>query len=561
MAEAIPTINRFGNYVVQEKLGSGGMAVVYKAQNEETNQTVALKILRSSLMEQPGIMERFKQEAKIAERLRHSHIVAVNNAGVIKGRYFLDMQYMAGGTLAERFAKPTEIGSQEVVRLLRNVASGLDFAHRQGVIHRDLKLENILLDGKGNALLADFSIARLSDGNKLTATGFVVGTPMTIAPEQARGDVKLDHRADLYSLAVIAYVLAVGRYPFNGNNPLAILHQHLAEAPPPPSVINPNLPRGLDAVLLKGLAKQPGERYPNADMFVEAFARVISDQSISRTVVDLKTDSAGNPIQLPPTKKSDSADDWVKKAIATDNQDEAIGFLKRALELEPLHSKANRMLFQLEGAVPKAAAAAAKARVVTPIPVDELAKLKKATATNKRSNWFYAALVGSILVGLSLIFFLLSISGSPIATQIANVIQGRFAVTQINGVPLNQVPNAVMKVNPQDWTTVFYGQKVTDTLENGFSHAYIFDVVGGQTMGMGVYFTSKGGQHVSKNVAVVDSGGQSAGNRCQMQKNPNQDASVNFSCKIDQTGKWSLRVLGIDGESTGSYVVTVERTG
>jgi len=560
MAEATPAINRFGNYIVQEKLGSGGMAVVYKAQNEETKETVALKILRSSLMEQPGITERFKQEATIAERLRHPHIVAVNNSGIIKGRYFLDMQYMAGGTLAERFAKPTEIGSQEVVRLLRNVASGLDFAHRQGVIHRDLKLENILLDAKGHASLGDFSIARLSDGNKLTATGYVVGTPMTIAPEQARGDAKLDHRADLYSLAVIAYVLAVGRYPFNGNNPLSILHQHLAEAPPPPSLINPNLPKALDAVLLRGLAKQPGERYPSADMLVEAFARALSEQSISRTIVDLKTDSAGNPIQILPTKKSNSADDWVKEALATDNQEEAIGYLKRALEMEPLHSKANRMLFQLEGAVPKAAAA--KPRVVTPLPAgSNLSTLKKATAKNKRSNWFYAVLAGSVLVGLSLIFFLLSISGSPIANQIANVIQGRYAVTQINGVPLKQVPNAVMKVNPQDRTSVLYGQKINDTLENGFSHAYFFEVTSGQTMGMGVFFISKTAQHVSKNVAVVDSTGQSAGNRCQIQRNANQDTSVSFSCKVDQTGQWSVRVLGIDGESTGAYVVTVERVG
>ncbi|MBI1281824.1 MAG: protein kinase [Anaerolineaceae bacterium] len=559
MAEATPSINRFGNYIVQEKLGSGGMAVVYKAQNEETKETVALKILRSSLMEQPGIMERFKQEATIAERLNHAHIVAVNNYGVIKGRYFLDMQYMAGGTLAERFAKPTEIGSQEAVRLLRNVASGLDFAHRQGVIHRDLKLENILLDSNGHAALADFSIARLSDGNKLTATGFVVGTPMTIAPEQARGDVNLDHRADLYSLAVIAYVLAVGRYPFNGNNPLAILHQHLAEAPPPPSVVNPNLPKALDAVLLRGLAKQPAERYPNADMLIEAFARAVSEQSFSRTVVDLKTDSAGNPIQIVPIRKNDTADDWVKRALATENKEEAIGYLKRALELEPLHSKANRVLFQLEGAVPKAAAA--KAKVVTPLPSGNLATLKKANTVSKRSNWYYAVLVGSILVGLSLLFFLLSVSGSPIANQIANVIQGRYAITQIDGVPIKQVPGAVLKINPQDRTTILYGQKINDTLENGFSHAYVFDVISGQTMGIGVFFISKGAQHVSKNVAVMDSNGQSAGNRCQMQKNPNQDTSATFSCKIDQTGKWSLRVLGIDGESTGSYVVTVERTG
>src|SRR4051794_23739440 len=123
MAEATPTINRFGSYIVQDKLGSGGMAVFFKAQKEGNGQTVALKILRSSIMEQAGIVERFKQEATIAERLHHAHIVGVNNFGCIKGRYYLDMQYMTGGTLAERFAKPTEIGSQEVVRLLRNVAS------------------------------------------------------------------------------------------------------------------------------------------------------------------------------------------------------------------------------------------------------------------------------------------------------------------------------------------------------------------------------------------------------------------------------------------------------
>jgi serine/threonine protein kinase len=561
MAEATPAINRFGNYIVQEKLGSGGMAVVYKAQNEETKQTVALKILRSSLMEQPGVMERFRQEVTIAERLRHAHIVAVNNSGAIKGRYFLEMQYMSGGTLAERFAKPTEIGSQEVVRLLRNVASGLDYAHRQGVIHRDLKLENILLDGKGNALLADFSIARLHDGNKLTATGFVVGTPMTIAPEQARGDGKLDHRADLYSLAVIAYVLAVGHYPFNGNNPLTVLHQHLAEAVPPPSLINPNLPKALDAVLLRGLAKQPGERYPSADMLVEAFARVVSDQSISRTMVDLRTNSAGRPLEVVPTQKlTDTADDWVKKALATENQEEAIGFLKRALEIEPLHSKANRMLFQLEGAVPKSAAV--KVRVATPLSANDLANLKKAsTLPRKRNNWSYAVAIGTVLVAFSVIFFFLMQSKSPIAAQIANIIQGRFAVTQIDGVPLNQVPNAVMKINPQDRTSILYGQKINDTLENGFSHAYIFDVVSGQSMGIGVFFISSGGKRVSKNVAIVDSDGQNAGNRCQMQKNPNGDSSVTFSCKIDQTGRWSVRVLGIDGESTGNYVVTVERTG
>ncbi len=556
MAEATPAVNRFGNYIVQDKLGSGGMAVVYKALNDETKQTVALKILRSTIMEQSGVVERFKQEAKIAERLQHAHIVAVNSHGVIKGRYFLDMQYMPGGTLAERFAKPTEIGSQEVVRLMRNVASALDYAHKQGVIHRDLKLENILLDAKGGAALADFSIARLNDGNKLTATGFVVGTPMTIAPEQARGLSTLDHRADLYSLAVIAYVLAVGRYPFNGNNPLAILHQHLSEPVPPPSMINPNVPKGLDAVLIKGLSKEPADRYPSADMFVEAFARVVSDQSISRTIVDIRTDVAGNLVQVPAVKKTESADNLVQQAMNTSDKDEAIGYLKRALEIEPLHSKANRVLFQLEGAVPKSAT---PARVVAPVSANDLSPLKKASAVPvKRSNWFYAVVIGGILVAISVMFFLLSISGSPIPNQIANFIQGKRAVTAIGGVPLKDVPNAVMQVIPQNSSSITFGQKINDTLENGFSHAYVFDVVAGRGVGIGIWFVSDAARHVAKNVVVVDSTGRSAGNRCQMINNSAVDTSVNFSCSVDQTGQWSVRLLGIDGESTGSYWVTVE---
>lgn len=559
MAEATPAINRFGHFVVQEKLGSGGMAVVYKAFNAETQQTVALKILRAALMEQPDIVGRFKQEVKIAERLRHANIVAVYGHGAIKGRYFIEMQYIAGGTLAERFTNPVEIGSQEVVRLLRNIASALDYAHQQGVIHRDLKLENILLDGKGNALLADFSIARLNDGNKLTATGFVVGTPMTIAPEQARGDAALDYRADLYSLAVIAYVLAVGRYPFSGSNPLAILHQHLAEPVPPPSLINPALPAALDAVLIKGLAKQPGERYPKADMLVEAFARAVSERGTSRTVIDLRTDVAGNPVQLLQPKKTETADEWVAKAAVTTDEAEAIRLLKRALELEPLHSKANRLLFQLEGAVPKTAAP--KPKRDTPVTTSDLSNLKKPTVYGrKRNTWNYTVGIGTVVVAVSVVFFYLMLSGSPIATQIANFIQGKQAVTQIGGVPLNQVPNAVMKINPQDRVSIGDGQTIRSSIENGFVTAYVFDVGEGQTFDINVLFIDTTAQRVSENVAVMDMAGNAAGERCDKVVTPNGDTGVGFSCRIDENGQWSVRVLGITGQSVGRYQVYVDRT-
>ncbi len=558
MAEATPPVNRFGPYTVHGKIGSGGMAVVYKAFNEETQKTVALKILRSAMMEQADVIERFKQEAKIAERLRHAHIVAVNNYGAIRGRYFLELQYMAGGTLAERFAKPVEIGGQEVVRMLRHIASALDYAHRQGVIHRDIKLENVLIDDKGSASLSDFSIARLNDSNKLTATGFVVGTPMTIAPEQARGDVKLDYRADLYSLAVIAYVLAVGRYPFNGSNPLAILHQHLAEPVPPPSLLNPALPKGLDHVLIKGLAKQPGERYPSADMLVEAFARVVSEQAMSRTVIDIGTDISGKKIEIPQPKRTESAEDWMQKAMSTIDQDEVIRYLKRALEIEPFHSKANRLLFQLEGAVPHQATPKPKPAVA--VTASDLSTLKKATTYGQKQNpWSVAIGIAVAVVIISVVFFYLMLGGSPVATQIANFIQGKHAVTEIEGVPISQVPDAVLKITPQDRIFVENGGKINAKIENGFSSAYVFNVAEGQLFGIAVAYVDLSAVHVSENVAVIDASGNSADDRCDITRNLNADNAVSFTCSINQTGQWTVRILGIDGESTGSYWVSIQR--
>lgn len=555
MAEATSTVNKFGQYLVQEKLGGGGMAVVYKAQNEETGETIALKILRASLMEQPGIVERFKQEATIANRLQHPSIVAVYNYGAIRGRYFLELQYFSGGTLGERFAQPTTIGSQETIRLLRNVAGALDYAHQQGVIHRDLKLENILLDEKGNAALGDFSIARLGDGSKLTATGFVVGTPMTIAPEQARGDANLDYRADLYSLAVIAYVLAVGHYPFNGDNPLTILHKHLSEPVPLPTTVNPKLPKALDAVLLKGLAKQPGERYPSADMLVEAFARAISAEEVVKTIVDLHTDIVGQQVNLPAPAMKESADDWYRKAVHATDPAEQITFLKRALEIEPLHSKANRMLFQVEGAVPKNAPAKS---VATPIPAANLAELKKVSnKPRQRSIFSYVVAVGILLFALSAVYFVLTLTGSPIATQIANILQGRRPVTAVNGVPVEQIPNVVLAVQPQATSEIRYGQKLNDSVDHGFGHEYVFNVRAGETFGVGLWSASLTAKQVGENVAVLDTDGNNAEAHCTRSREGSEDTNVQFRCQVNQNGRWRVRIFGIDGESSGAYWVTV----
>jgi serine/threonine protein kinase len=558
MTDAPATTNRFGPYLVHEKLGSGGMAVVYKALNEETGATIALKVLRQSLVEQTGMVERFMQEAMIANRLRHPHIVPVNNYGMLKGRFYLELAYITGGTLAQRFKKPIEMGPQEAVRLLRHIAGALDYAHRQGVVHRDLKLENILLDKSGDALLADFGIARLVDGTRMTATGSVMGTPLYISPEQARGDTRPDHRADLYSMAVIAYVLSVGHFPFNSNNMLAILNQHVTEPVPLPSKVNPNLPPSLDAVLLKGLSKRPEERYPAADTLVEALARAWSHgEQRSKTLIDLWSDHAGRPAVEKPLPGSKTADDWVREAAALTDTSEKIASLKKALELEPLHSKANRQLFQLEGAKSMKPDAPAPANVRH----EELAPLKKVNRQRKRGLWFYIGILAFVLSSLSAAFFALSFTGAPIAGQITDIIMGRQAVNEINGTPVKDIPNVVLTIQPRGATELRMAQRIPDTLDNGIAHEYYVNVNSGDEITIAVWFVSPTARHVSQNFAVLDPNGQNAERWCQRDQmfSGSGDTNVALTCQINQSGAWKVRLFGIEGESTGAYFITAER--
>ncbi|MEO8608305.1 MAG: serine/threonine-protein kinase [Chloroflexota bacterium] len=557
MTEASSANNRFGPYLVQEKLGGGGMAVVYKALNEETGATIALKVLRASLAEQSGMIERFMQEATIVNRLRHPHVVAVSKYGMLKSRFYLELQYMPGGTLAQRFKKPVEIGPQESVRLLRHVASALDYAHQMGVVHRDLKLENILLDKRGDALLSDFGIARLVDGTRMTATGSVLGTPLYISPEQARGETKMDKRSDLYSMAVIAYLLAVGRFPFNGSTALVILNQHVTEPAPLPSSINPNLPPGLDAVLLKGLSKRPEERYSSADSLVEALARAWSyEEHPTKTRIDLWSDHSGKSIVVPtPLPTTKNADDWVKEATAAAEPHEKIALLKKALDLEPMHSKANRMLFQVEGAK--------SMRQEKPAPVtvteEDLAPLKKVVHKKKRGSLFYIGILAFVLSSASASFFVLSFIGSPIAGQITAILSGRQPVNAINGVPVKDIPNVVLTVQPQRTQVLKMGQKIADTLDNGISNEYDLEMDSGSEVNVAVWFASPTANHVSHNVVVLDPSGQSADTACRRDKMFAGDTNVAFNCIVTKSGTWKIRIFGIDGDSTGAYFITADR--
>lgn len=289
----------FGSYLIEAKLGSGGMATVYRALDQNRQIKVALKLLHPHLTVEANIVRRFQREAEIIQKLEHPRIVTVYDSGEINGTLFLAMKYMPYGSLARRFANPTDVTLQTTARLLSEIASALDYAHKQGVIHRDLKLENILLDDKKQAALSDFGIASLQGATRLTMTGMIAGTPLTMSPEQAVGSPDVDYRSDLYSLGVVAYLMVSGYYPFMNDNPLVVMNQHLTQAPPVPSDVNPVLPPILDPVILKGLAKNPADRYQSAGEFAAEFRKAVSSstQQTSLTTIHLATP---NPL-LPPT--------------------------------------------------------------------------------------------------------------------------------------------------------------------------------------------------------------------------------------------------------------------
>ncbi|MBZ0281892.1 MAG: serine/threonine protein kinase [Anaerolineae bacterium] len=559
MAEATPGSNRFGPFIVQEKLGGGGMAVVYKAVHEQSGATVALKILRGSIAEQPGMADRFKQEATIVNRLRHPHIVTVHNYGVIRGRPYMELEYMSGGTLAQRFKQPAEIGPQEAVRLLRHVASALDYAHHQGVVHRDIKLENILLDGRGVASLADFGIARLIDSTHLTATGSIIGTPLYLSPEQANGGKDVDSRSDLYSLAVIAYLLAVGHFPFNGSNALSILNQHLSSPVPPPSSVNPDLPKALDAVLLKGMAKRPEERYQLADTFVEAFSRSFNDHQIRSTRIDLWSDHSGKQMAVRPiTLPGESAEDWFQKALKTKEKYESIGYLKRALEIDPLHSKANRLLFQVEGANPNKKQEQPRQ---TPAPIEpgDLEPLKKVRQERKRSPWTYIALASFMLMNATLMLVVLLSQGQAGGiTGFFDTLRGTAApVLSIEGTRIADIPDIVLTIEPIKSEMLRTEAPLSDVLDTGRVHEYRFNAASGSEVDIGIRFFSSTAHNIVENIAVVNPAGEPSTQVCQQDSIMGDGADLALICSISMSGTWRIRLLGIEGESTGAYVISM----
>ena len=262
-------------YTIEREIGRGGMATVYLARDTKHDRPVAIKVLRPELAAAIGV-DRFLAEIKTTAALHHPHILPLHDSCQDATCLYYVMPYVEGESLRDRLERETQLPLEEALRITREVADALQYAHARGVIHRDIKPENVLLEG-GHALLADFGIARAvsaacKDSEKLTQVGMAVGTPAYMSPEQAAADPDVDGRSDLYSLASVLYEMLVGEPPFTGATHEAILVQRFTQTPPHAMAKRPSVPVYLDRVLVKALARVPGERFPTMERFAEALA-------------------------------------------------------------------------------------------------------------------------------------------------------------------------------------------------------------------------------------------------------------------------------------------------
>ncbi len=263
-----------GRYEIQGILGRGGMGVVYRAHDRDLDDAVAIKTLRSeALSADPTLLDRFKQEIRLARRITHPNILRTHDLGETGGLRYLSMELVRGLTLKQLVEAGDILPTPAGLRIAKQICAGLAAAHEVGVIHRDIKPQNIIIEAAGGLKIMDFGIARLKEERGMTAEGTVVGTPDYMSPEQARG-IALDFRSDIYSTGIVLYEVFTGTLPFEGETPLAVVLKHIQENPPPPQHRNPKIEPKISQIILKCIQKSPKDRFQSVNDLYEALTKV-----------------------------------------------------------------------------------------------------------------------------------------------------------------------------------------------------------------------------------------------------------------------------------------------
>ena len=281
LAPLLPRLHYFGDYELLEEIARGGMGVVYRARQVSLERTVAVKMMRPGLLATEDEIRRFQAEAKTAAGLQHPNIVAIHEVGEFDGLHYFSMDFVDGPSLAD-LVRDRPLPAGEAARHMRTLAAAVEYAHGRGILHRDLKPSNILLDSAGRPHITDFGLARPLDANAtVTMSGAVVGTPAYMPPEQAAGrHERLGPASDVYSLGAVLYELLTGRPPFHGRTQVETVNQVLDTPPVLPRKINAAIPRGLEAICLRCLEKEPGRRYGSAADLVADLDRFLEGRPV-----------------------------------------------------------------------------------------------------------------------------------------------------------------------------------------------------------------------------------------------------------------------------------------
>ncbi len=267
-------------YQVLQELGRGGMGIVYQAYDKQLKEQVALKIISPLFGNDPDAVERLKREVSSARRISHNNVIRIFDIGESSGLHFVSMEYFAGTSLRDYVKRNGALSLIQAKNIVLQICDGLQAAHAQGVIHRDLKSHNIIINAANHIKIIDFGLARSTYAEGMTATGLILGTPEYMAPEQVAGK-KVDERADIYSLGIILYEIFTGRVPFSGDSPIAVGFQQLKDPPPDPREINPQVPEDVTAVILKALEKDPFRRFRSVQEMRDAIEQTFGKTAVS----------------------------------------------------------------------------------------------------------------------------------------------------------------------------------------------------------------------------------------------------------------------------------------